>query len=818
MMTGFLFMLRWAWREVRARPLQVLGLALVIALGVGVYAGLSTTSMWRRASYDASFEALGTHDLEVELSEGSFVPAGTLQRATGEAGGIGAIAAAEERLVVPTQVDASTQGETILVPGVLIGLDLAAGVPRVDRLEADAGRVLESRDAGSYVAVVNHLFARHYDLPAEMQIQVSGGVDLDVVGHGFAPQYFIMTEGGLVGGEANYAAVFAPIEVVRDTLGKGDVVNELVIALSPGADPSSVRADVEAALAGALPDVEATVTPVTEEEYYRLLYDDLEGDQQMYNIFALLVLIGAAVGAFNLTRRMVDAQRRQIGTAMALGTPVPTIAARPLMTGVLIAVIGIVAGIGVGFGISAAMGDLIFELQPLPVQQTGVSLAAFLTGAALGMAIPVAAVAWPVLQSVRMRPVDALSPTHLSAARRKSRVPDWLRLPGRSVDRLPLRNLFRSPQRTLLTVLAVAAALTVVVSMGGLLDTFIASLDLGDEAQLAQSPDRLVVELDTFYPIEGPNTPVQSLAENPAVGDLQTGVQTAGELDGPEGFPVLIQFVDPEGKIWQPTVLEGALPESGGGLVLTRKAASDLGVGIGDEVTLLHPFRTGEDSFGMEPTELEVTGYHNGNLRNVVYLSTADVILIDPTLSTAVTNMVMVTPAAGSSPADVQGSVFSQTGVESVLAVATASELQREQFSAFTGVFVVVEGMAFLLVLLIAFNSTSINIDERTREHATMFAFGLPIRTVLRLTISENAVIGLLGTTVGLVLGVVLLGTFLSARITELIPDLAFEVQVSASTIATTFVTGVLVVALAPLLSIRRLRRLNLPSTLRVME
>ena len=53
----------------------------------------------------------------------------------------------------------------------------------------------------------------------------------------------------------------------------------------------------------------------------------------------------------------------------------------------------------------------------------------------------------------------------------------------------------------------------------------------------------------------------------------------------------------------------------------------------------------------------------------------------------------------------------------------------------------VIEGAALLIAVLIAFNSASINMDERTREHATMFAFGLPVGTVLRLAVIENFIL-----------------------------------------------------------------------------
>ena len=38
------------------------------------------------------------------------------------------------------------------------------------------------------------------------------------------------------------------------------------------------------------------------------------------------------------------------------------------------------------------------------------------------------------------------------------------------------------------------------------------------------------------------------------------------------------------------------------------------------------------------------------------------------------------------------------------------------------------------LVLLIAFNAAAINADERRREHATMVAYGVRLRTLFRMT------------------------------------------------------------------------------------
>ena len=49
-------------------------------------------------------------------------------------------------------------------------------------------------------------------------------------------------------------------------------------------------------------------------------------------------------------------------------------------------------------------------------------------------------------------------------------------------------------------------------------------------------------------------------------------------------------------------------------------------------------------------------------------------------------------------------------------------------------------------------------------------------------------------------------------------PDLTLQTMISTSTVVTALVLGVVAVAVAPLLTVRRLLRMDVPSTLRVVE
>jgi putative ABC transport system permease protein len=138
-----------------------------------------------------------------------------------------------------------------------------------------------------------------------------------------------------------------------------------------------------------------------------VLYQDISGDEQMWRVIALLVLIGAAFAALNLTTRVVEAQRREIGIGMALGVPGRQLAVRPLMSGAEVAAIGVAVGIVIGWLVGIPLRSVFVDMLPLPIWRTPFQPGVFAQAAALGFALPFAAVVWPVWRSVRVEPVRA---------------------------------------------------------------------------------------------------------------------------------------------------------------------------------------------------------------------------------------------------------------------------------------------------------------------------------------------------------------------------------------------------------------------------
>ncbi len=809
-----LFVLRWSVRDLRRHWLQVVSIALIIAVGTGVFAALGSTAMWRRESNNASFELLKMYDLRIKTADGVDAAAGSMLATLDSLADPTDIATAEERLVVPTQVDASTATETILVPGRLIGVDVSDGGPRLNKVwvKSGNGRTLEPADVGQRHVVLENNFASFYHLEPTGSIRIAGQ-PIDYVGSGLSPEYFfVVTDDGSFFAQANLAVAFAPLDLAQDLAGRPGRVNDLVLRANPGVDIGRLATDVARAFDGA--GLAVSISQRRDDDAFRVLYDDIGGDQQFWNVFAGLILAGAAFGAFNLASRMVEAQRREIGIGMALGASPRQLATRPLLVGIEIAVVGVVFGIAMGTAVSAAIRPVYTSTLPLPVWHTSLQLSMFATAAGLGFVIPVIATAWPVWRAVRVAPIEAITTTHRSARGGLSSVIRRLSWPRSTYARMPIGNILRTPRRTLLTAFGVAAAVAALISTLGMIDSFLDTMDRNDREVFQNHPDRLAVALQGFH-LEN-SEEIAAIEALPEISAVQPVLRFGARLSvaGKEPIDVIVDVTDLDSPIWAPTIVSGQLTDAPTGLVISEVAAKDLGIGPGSTATLEHPAPTG-NGFAVVETQIRIDGTSPSPFRFAAYLDRSQLQNIG---LTGVVNQLYVLPAEGSTPIDVQQALFGLPGVASAQPVSAASKVVRDSLEDFVGIFRVLELFILLLALLIAYNAASINAEERSREHATLFAFGLPLRRVLAMDIAEGLLIGLLGTGIGLLAGMAVLQWVTSTVIGNTMPEIGIDATLTGATIAAAFVVGVVAVAAAPLLTIRKLRAMDIPDTLRFIE
>ncbi|NNK91998.1 MAG: FtsX-like permease family protein [Acidimicrobiia bacterium] len=805
--------LRWSWRDLRSHWVAVVAIALVIGIGTGVFAGLGSTATWRRISNDASFADLGMHDLQISLSPGTFIEEGELDQAVAGIGDAAQIEVAAERLVVDSQMSVSGEDGPVLVAARLVGMGFGSD-PVVDGVWVKEGSTPDVGAEGD-VGLLEAKFADFYGLPTEGTVTVAGDQELRYMGLAINPEdFFYEGPEGSIFGEGELAIAYLPLSEAQRLAGVPGQVNDLVLRLEPGVDRDRIEAQLDGALAAI--GVGAEVTNQDEAYAFRLLYDDIDNDQRTWNALSALILFAAALAAFNLVSRIVESQRREIGIGMALGMRPWRLAVRPLLIGVQVGILGTVLGVGVGLLLGQAMEDLLRSFVPMPIYQTPFQFGVFGRAAALGLLIPVLAAAIPVWRAVRVEPIDAIRTGHLTAkTNRLTDLTSRVHLPGSSLNQMPFRNVVRNPRRALLTAVGVGAAITSMVAVLGLLDSIVRTLDQAGEEMTRGDNDRVFVQLDTFHPIDG--EVISAIADAPAIGTIDPVLRlpvTALSADGSEDLDLLLDFVPLGAATWTPTIIDGGR-QLDDGLGLAEKAATDLGVEVGDTVTLRHPARTASGGFTLVESDFVVDGIHANPIRTFAY---ADLGQAERVGLAGVVNHIYAYPGPDATRGDLQRDLFGLPGVTSTQAAARISEGFEETLAQFSGILFIAAGAVLVLALLIAFNATRITVEERRREHATMRAFGLPVRAVLGVVIKESVLIGVFATLIGLAAGIGFMTWMLASITSTTAPDLGISVYLSPTTIVAALVVGIVAVSLAPLFLARRIHKMDLPSTLRVVE
>ena len=813
-MRGTGFWLLWSLRDLRRRRLLVLTLALVVALATGVGAGLGSMESWRLRSNDASFALLHMHDLRVSLAADGSVRAGTLAATAAGIPHHNLILATQERLVAPTQVDASRPGHTVFVPGRLVGVPLTGEGSQIDSRFVQKGRDLQPADRGRAVAVVEGNFAAYHGLQVPSWARLAGGKRIRLVGQVLQPEQFLVTRPGAdFGAEAGYAYIYAPLPTVQALSDRRGQVNELVLALKPGADPASVEGELRRALAKRFSGVSTAITRKADEDAYRVLYEDAGNDQQMISIFAWLLLAGAAFASFNLVSRVVESQRRELGIGMALGVAPLKLAVRPLLFAAQVALLGVAVGIGIGLLFNEIFRGALQDLLALPVWTTPLLPGTYARAAALGFAVPLVAAAYPVVRAVRVPPIAAIRVGSLAAAGSGlAPLLERLHLPGSSLAKMPFRNVARTPRRTLLSVLGIAAVISVLVALAGVFDSFDKALAAGHDEALHGNPRRMTATLTAIQPADG--SVVRRLVASTTVSAAEPTLVLPITLRSKRAsIDARVELLDPENAVWRPRIARGGFDRTSTGIVVADRAAADLGLRVGDTVTLTHPVRSGPKSFRTASSSVEIVGVHASPLRGLAYMSSRQARRFG--LADAA-NTVELRPSG--SPDAMTRALLTQRGVASVEPGSAIPDALRSYLDEFLTILRITQTVTLLLALLIAFNSMSIAGEERRREHATMLAFGTPPRRVVANTVVESMLVGLLGTIVGLALGFAILGWIINVVSRDTYPELGLPVTLAPGSVAVAAVLGIVAVALAPLLSGRRIGAMDIPATLRIVE
>ncbi|WP_127479718.1 ABC transporter permease [Nocardioides pantholopis] len=330
-------------------------------------------------------------------------------------------------------------------------------------------------------------------------------------------------------------------------------------------------------------------------------------------------------------------------------------------------------------------------------------------------------------------------------------------------------------------------------TVDGFISTQTVPADLVDE--LAALPDAARadgnVNADGVYVVDRDGKLVGGLGP-PALGSNWTGAPAAGGLLGL-------------------AIVEGAAPRTGDEVVLDESTAERAGYEIGDEV----PITTGTEQSDLAATLVGLAGFPEGGSLNGATLAlfdtrTAQELFLDG--QDAFTDVwVTAEPGVSQSELAAQAREVLPDEIEAVTGEKAADESASdllEAVSFLTTFLLIFAGIALVVGSFLIVNTFSILVAQRGRELALFRALGASRRQVTWSVLLEAVVLGLVGATLGLGLGV-LLAIGITAVVGSFGLDLSGQPLVLAPrTVLASYAVGIVVTTAAAWLPARRTGRI----------
>jgi len=345
--------------------------------------------------------------------------------------------------------------------------------------------------------------------------------------------------------------------------------------------------------------------------------------------------------------------------------------------------------------------------------------------------------------------------------------------------RLAWRNVRRNRRRTGLTLLVIIAGTMALCLSGGFMaQTFQGLADAAIRGGLGHvqlmHPKALAGDegQSLEFAIPEAEAVAARLRQDPAVLEVLPRIQVMGLLsNGPKSVAFLGTAVDPAREAQHMAVIEqvkdGAKAKGGDGshwlsadpaareVLLGAGLARSLGVAVGQSITLMSTTKDGAlNAVDVEVAGLQDFGFKELNDRFLtISLATAE-ILVDAGGARSRLSVMLKDPARAEAEAPRLAALAGQ-GTPASPGRALASFYQQVKLL-YLAIFGFMGLVLFLEVLLATANTLLMSVMERLREFGTLRAVGLQPGQLLALLQWEGAILGALGSFLGIILTLLL--------------------------------------------------------------
>ncbi|MCK4222630.1 MAG: ABC transporter permease, partial [Dehalococcoidia bacterium] len=531
---------------------------------------------------------------------------------------------------------------------------------------------------------------------------------------------------------------------------------------------------------------------------HQMLKSDLDGFQQMAVMFPMLFLSLAALAIYVLLNRLVESQRVQIGLMRALGYSKLHVLGHFIGFALVVGVLGSLIGAVLGHLLASSMTTYYLGFLHIPFLQMETQWGVVAVGVMIGTIVPVIAGVLPSWATARMKPAEAMRPPTPPTGHRtiiEILLPFIPRM--HTSLKLPLRNIFRNPRRSLFMATGVMSATAMIlVSL-----SFVDMMDymLGTQFEQVQHYDARVVLQGT-----GSESTAAYIEHLDGVEAAEATLEQPYRIKlGKESRDTAIRGLEPDSTMYSLLTLDGGVTTvSEEGVILPKAISDKLNAEIGDTVYLEPLVGTVGEA---EKRVVEIINEPMGGLAYLP-LDEAQKLFNLPGAATGV-----FVKFYGDPSAELLERIYNLPEVASIEQAAVFMEYFDDAMAFFWAFIGIMLAMSFGLGLAIVFNGVTVNVLERRREIAIMRAIGMSDRQLTSIITVENLSIGLIGILVGLPAGYQIANFFMTTA-SESVDNMAFTAIIYPRSYVIAAVCSVIILLVSQMPAIKRMTTMSLPT------
>ncbi len=591
------------------------------------------------------------------------------------------------------------------------------------------------------------------------------------------------------------------------------------------------KAEADEKLADAqkeIDDAQAKIDGVDAPEWYIMdrtknvgaesFKSDAQRVDQIAQVFPFIFFLVAALVALTTMTRMVEDERVLIGTFKALGYGRARISLKYL------AYAGIASGAGALIGIvslSQVLPAVIMNaygiIYTVPAAPTPIDPAIAALSAGLGVGVTLAATAAAAISTLREPPATLMLPRAPKAGRRilLERVGFvWKRLSFSW--KVTFRNIFRYKKRFFMTLIGIAGCTALLLTGLGLSDA-INDIITKQFGQIYQYNATIgLVEEPTDEDMDAVR---EIMEDTDVIGAYTYADTTPMTASAPNRKDQIVHVIVPEDPAqfqdfvtMRERVGQTSLELSGDAVLVSEKLATELGLGVGDDLLL-----SKQDAIGNTTDEgysVTITGIMENYVSQYVFMTPE---LYERVSGDAPEFTTIFAKATSDSALRLTMSdqLLSLESVKTVGFNDETIDSYEKMLGSVNSIVVVLVVAAAALAFVVLYNLTNINITERQREIATLKVLGFTTREVDAYIFREIILLTVIGCLVGLVFGVVMENFVV---VTAEVDQVMFGREIHAASYVIAFVLTMLFSVLVALAMRRKLAKIDMVESLKSNE